>query len=195
MTVSPLPEGSTVRFQTGDDDPRLADERLSKPSLKAGKVERVVLRLLLDHERNMGLPTSGRFVFYEMEQRGEATKPDPDDKRKNRRRSKGWPPGSQDVTDALTRLRERGVVPWSWIFDEERQLVEWDYAATVADYLADRLEAARINPWGDELPPLILSESKATAGVLRSWSRSTSVRSRGRRGRRAGSCTPRSRQS
>jgi hypothetical protein len=48
----------------------------------------------------MGLPTSGRFVFYELDQRGGAKKPDPDDTRMNRRRSIGWPPGSQDVIAA-----------------------------------------------------------------------------------------------
>jgi hypothetical protein len=150
-----LTERSTVRFKTGS-------------VTKKARVEQAVLSLLLDHDRNGELPTTGRFVFYELEQRGEATKPDPNDKRRNRRRSIGWPPGAQDVTDALTRLRERGVVPWSWIFDEERQLVEWSYAATVADYMRDRLAEARINPWGEGLPPLVLCESKATAGVLRS---------------------------
>lgn len=135
---------------------------------KKGRTEQVVLRLLLDHERDGGLPTTGRFVFYELEQRGEATKPSPDDRRPNRRRSIGWPPGAQDVTDALTRLREGEIVPWWWIVDEERQLVEWAYAATVAGYVADRVDEARVNPWGDEPPPLVLSESKATAAVLRS---------------------------
>jgi hypothetical protein len=53
-------------------DLRLDDPRLSKPSTKKGRTERVVLRLLLDHERNQGLPTTVRFVFYELEQRGEA---------------------------------------------------------------------------------------------------------------------------
>ena len=42
----------------------------------------------------------------------------------------------------------------------------WAHAPTVIDYLADRVPEARINPWGDQPPPLIVCESRATAGVL-----------------------------
>jgi hypothetical protein len=134
---------------------------------KAARLREIVHdHLLADHYPD-DLPTSGRFVFYELEQRGDARKPDPRDRRPNKRRERGWPPGAQDVTDALTWLREQAVIPWSWLVDESRQLDTWLYAATVADYLRDRIPTARINPWGDEPPPLILCESKATAGVLR----------------------------
>ena len=50
--------------------------------------------------------------------------------------------------------------------DEERRLFVWGHAPTIAGYVLDRLDDARVNPWGDRLPPLIMSESKATAGVL-----------------------------
>lgn len=130
---------------------------------KAARLRQVVHKHLIAHEK----PTSGRFVFYELEQRGDATKPDPADPRPNKRRSHGWPPGSQDITDALTWLRENAVIPWSWLADESRRLDTWQHAATVADYLRDRLPEATINPWGDAPPPLILGESRATAGVLR----------------------------
>jgi hypothetical protein len=133
---------------------------------KLPRVRRAVHELLLDKARAGDIPTNGRFVFYELEQRGDATKPSPDDLRPNKRRSKGWPPGAQDVTDALAWLREKGTVPWEWITDETRQLAQWSHAPTVADYLRDRLREATINPWGEELPPLILCESRATAGVL-----------------------------
>jgi hypothetical protein len=83
---------------------------VTKAETKTARTQEVVLRVLLDHERNGELPTTLRFVFYELEQRGEVVKPDPDDKRPNRRRSIGWPPGAQDVTDALTELRETGAV-------------------------------------------------------------------------------------
>ena len=63
-------------------------------------------------------------------------------------------------------LREQGVIPWSWIEDETRRLTVWDHAPTVADYMRDRLTEATINPWGETDPPLILTESRATAGVL-----------------------------
>ena len=146
----------------------MRDLGYGRAGTKAARVRRAVHDLLLEHGRTPGgIPTSGRFVFYELEQRGEAVKPDPADPRPNNRRSRGWPPGEQDVIDALTWLRERAVVPWSWIVDESRSLDTWLHAESVADYLRDRLPEATINPWGDEPPPLILCESRATAGVLR----------------------------
>ena len=93
---------------------------------KAARTRQIVHRLLLEHEHDGVFPTTGRFVFYELEQRGDAVKPDPSDRRPNKRRSHGWPPG-QDVTDALTWLRDHGVVAWGWIADEERQLTTWKY--------------------------------------------------------------------
>lgn len=58
----------------------------------------------------------------------------------------GWPPGSQDVTDALIWLREQGLVPWGWIEDETCTLTVWRYAETVAEFLLDTVDKAGINP-------------------------------------------------
>jgi hypothetical protein len=144
----------------------MAADKLSAPHTKRGRTQRAVLELLYEHDAQGGIPTNGRFVFYELEQRGLATKPSPDDLRPNKRRSNGWPPGAQDVGEALTDLRELGIVPWSWIEDETRHVSIWLHAATVLDYVRDRVAEARVNPWGDTDPPLILCESRATAGVL-----------------------------
>lgn len=135
---------------------------------KAARTREVVHELLLEaqdvDERDDPL-TNGRFVFYELEQRGLARKPSPEDTRPNRRRSIGWPPGSQDITDALTWLRKEGLVPWQWITDETRKLIEWQYGATILDCVADSLQGARLSPWAGS-PPLVLCESAATAAVL-----------------------------
>jgi hypothetical protein len=136
---------------------------LARPETKRGRGQRVVLDLLRQHAAmDDGLPTSATFLFYEAEQAGNATK----DGGTRTRRSRGWPPGRQDVTDYAFDLRDRGVIPWGWIVDESRTITEWDYAATVAKYMAARLPMARINPWGDGEPPLVICESRATAGVL-----------------------------
>lgn len=142
------------------------DARLSRAKTKKGRTQRVVLAHLRRHLDAGELPTNNRFVYYELEQLGLAMKPGLDDKRPNRRRSIGWPPGSQDVNDALLDLRARGVVPYAWLTDDERTLHEWEYAETVADYVFDRIGEARINPWAGKPPPLVICESKATAGVL-----------------------------
>jgi transcriptional regulator with XRE-family HTH domain len=48
---------------------------------------------------------------------------------------------------ALLRLRECGVVPWSWIVDETRAVDAWMSAPTVAEYARAMLEQARIDTW------------------------------------------------
>lgn len=147
------------------DPTRGLDDALSAPHTKKGRTQRLALEHLLDHERGGELPTTGRFVFYEVAQRGDARKPSPDDARPNTRRSIGWPPGSQDLTDALTHLRDVGLIPWGWLVDTERSVAVFAHAPTVAGYLRDRLAEATINPWGGP-PPLILCEDRGTAEVL-----------------------------
>ena len=138
-----------------------------RPGTKAARTRKLLHELLLEHECARMLKTTGRYLFYELEQRDDATKPDPSDARTHRRRSIGWPPGEQDIIDALTWLREQAIVPWDWIADEERQLITWRYSAMVAEYVADSLEAATIDRWAGGPPPMLLCESKATAAVLR----------------------------
>ena len=150
-----------------DIDPN--DPRLTGPNTKKGRVQRDVLALLIDHQAKGEIPTNIRFIFYELVQVGKAMKAAADDTRKNTKRSVGpdAKAGMQDITDAATHLRVEGIIPWSWIEDETRNVAVWDHAPTVLDYVRDRLAEATINPWPDT-PPLILCESRATAGVLRS---------------------------
>ena len=52
-------------------DLRDSDDGLSAPDTEKGRLQRACLELLREHERDEdGLPTNGRFVFYELEQRG-----------------------------------------------------------------------------------------------------------------------------
>ena len=71
-----------------------------------------------------------------------------------------------DLSDALTVLREAGLVPWEWIVDETRTLYTFRTAATVADYVAETVPRALIDRWDGEPAPQILCESKSLAGVL-----------------------------
>jgi hypothetical protein len=131
---------------------------------KAARIRRLVHGLLLAKDAAGEIPTNGRFIFYELIQRGDAVKPT----RPGHRREKGWPPGEVDIAGGTKWLRDEKHVPWWWIADESRHLTTWAYADSVADFLRDRLAAATINPWGDEAPPLIICEAMATAGVLAS---------------------------
>jgi hypothetical protein len=122
----------------------------------------LVLGVLLDHEASGELPTSGRFVFYELEGQGHVHK----SRKGQSRRGHAGDFREQDVTDALTRLRDSGVVPWEWIEDETRALHEWEHAPSIAEYVQRAVDYARINPWPGE-PPLLLVESRSLGGVLR----------------------------
>lgn len=134
--------------------------RLSKPDTAAGQLQRALIRVLGEHVRDGMLPTSGQFLWYELEQRGDVDK--------NRRRGK---PGvkrgqDQDLNAALTQLREWGIVPWEWIADETRSLYMYGGHATLAAGLAAQLATLRLDPWGAAPVPIILCESRSLAGVL-----------------------------
>jgi hypothetical protein len=118
-----------------------------------------------EHERTKAIPTDVTFVFYELEQRGIVPKKYEGVNPRTNKEFKRTP--RQDVSDALMYLREHNLIPWDWLLDSVRVLHEWRYAATVADYVRDTVPLARIEAWGGEEPPLIICESRATAGVLR----------------------------
>ena len=135
---------------------------------KRERIREIVLALLKEHRADPdGLPTTLRFLFYEMEQRGEAVKPEREGPRKGHRRSIGWPAGSQDITDEVKAMRDEGVIPWDWIADEERSVEIFNYAASVQAFLNTELPYFRLNPWSPEEPPVILTESKGMARALR----------------------------
>src|SRR5829696_4174208 len=114
------------------------------------------------HEEDGALPTSIRFFFYELLDRGAIPKTyyKPDG-------TKGVRTPSQDIADTAKALREARLVPWSWIVDEIRILYDWAYAGSVYQYVENTLPSARIDLWGGEPAPLILCESRSLAGVLR----------------------------
>lgn len=135
---------------------------LSGPETKAGRLQRALLDLLAEHQERGELPTSNRFLFYELEHPGVVRKSKPGEGR----RLKGFPAGEQDLIDATFQVRERGVVPWSWLVDDTRELHEWWSAPTVAEYLLDALDRARLDPWLPGVAPMLLCESRTFGGVM-----------------------------
>jgi hypothetical protein len=137
------------------------DGGLSAPHTARGHLQRELLKCLDVHEREGMLPTSNRFLFYELEQLGVVSKIATRlDGKPGKRRS------DQGTIDALTHLREAGLVPWDWIEDETRTLHEFATAPSVAEYVADAVQDASLDRWGGEPAPLILCESRSLAGVL-----------------------------
>jgi len=64
-------------------------------------------------------------------------------------------------------LRESGKIPWDWIVDETRSLDDYVGSATIRDTVLERLSICRLDPWGSDRPPMVLTESRSLAGVLR----------------------------
>lgn len=146
----------------GESMRKLVNGVLSGAGTKAGKLQRVCLELLREHEADGAIPTSIRFLFYELVDRGVIPKlyyhADGTEKKRT---------PSQDLSDAVTVLRENGLIPWHWIVDETRTLNNWRYAASVYQYVEDTIPIARNDLWEGEPPPVILCESRSLAGVLR----------------------------
>jgi hypothetical protein len=71
----------------------------------------------------------------------------------------------QDMTEALTQLRENGDIPWNWIVDETRNLKDYSGSSTIAQGVLDRLPYIKLDPWHGNVP-LILTESRSLAGCL-----------------------------
>jgi hypothetical protein len=107
-------------------------EKLSRPDSKAGRLQRECLALYYEHLRDVALLTSARFLFYELADRGIVPKAY---YRADGTRRPRTP--AQDISDALTHLREVGLIPWEHIVDETRTLHSWAYAGSVAEFLLE----------------------------------------------------------
>ena len=129
---------------------------LSPESTRKGYLQRVCLDLYYEHRHEGTLPTSLRFLFYELEGRGIVAKSYPGK----------TVTGSQEVSRAFMVLREEGLVPWEDIVDETRALHNPYRRATVAEAAADLLNRARKDPWEGTSAPLVLCESRSLSGVL-----------------------------
>src|SRR6516164_4730321 len=73
----------------------------ARPVTKIGALRDLLVALLHEHERDGALPTSARFLFYELVQRGQLSKERTGARRPN-----------QNLHDAPTDIREDGRVPW-----------------------------------------------------------------------------------
>ena len=72
----------------------------------------------------------------------------------------------QDANEALTKLRESGEIPWDWIVDETRSLDDYSGYPAIKEGVLAILPGVRLDPWKGKVP-LVLTESRSLAGVLR----------------------------
>jgi hypothetical protein len=126
-----------------------------RPETKIGKLRQAIYGLLQEHQRAGAIPTSLRFLYYELIARKIISK-----EKTGARRT------DQDMIEAATDLREWGVIPWGWIIDETRNLDDFSGWPTVLGGVEACVETVALDPWKGNVP-LILTESRSLAGVLR----------------------------
>jgi hypothetical protein len=134
---------------------------------KAEIMRQHVLSLYRAHESEGMLPTSGRFLYYESVSAGVSSKQASGVLKPG---AKGQRRPDQDLLDALT-----GQIPWDAIVDETRPFDDITGSATIADDLSAYMYATRIDPWAGDAP-LVLTESRSLAGVLRALTREYAAR-------------------
>jgi hypothetical protein len=124
-------------------------------------LRRHVMALYREHLEAGMLPTSIRFLFYELvaltiisKQASGVLKPGAVGQRRP----------DQDVIDAITSLRESGDIRWDDIVDETPSLDDYTGWPTIAAGVNAHLDTMRLDPWGGAAP-LILTESRSLAGV------------------------------
>jgi hypothetical protein len=139
----------------------LEHDGLSAPSTVKGRMQRLALSKMRQKQQAGEVPTSIRFIFYELEQEGLLSK-----RVVKLDGTEGKRKPTADLTDALTVLRERGLVPWDWIVDESRDVEAWRFASTVGEYLLESVGRARIDRFPDTVRPVILCEARGVGGVL-----------------------------
>lgn len=133
--------------------------KLAPAGTDRGDLQRNLLALLEGpkHAGSGAIPTSIRFLFYELVQMGVVQK---------KALTQGGRRPDQYVSDATMVLRRLGLVPWEWIRDETRSLTQWDRSTSMYEYLEAEAKKFRLDCWAGEPAPMILTESRSLAGVL-----------------------------
>ena len=129
--------------------------RTNREPSKIGALRDLLFALLQEHDGDGTIPTNARFLFYELVQRGQLSK-----------EKTGVRRPDQILHDALTDIREDGRIPWNWIVDETRSIEDYTGYASVKDGVLAQLSHIALDPWRSRAP-MILTESRSLAGVLR----------------------------
>jgi hypothetical protein len=128
---------------------------------KTQRLQRAIFNLLQQHEQDDTLPTSARFLYYELEGTSDEYGVLVSKKKKGARRT------DQDLIAALTVLRETEKIPWNWIVDETRHITDGTCSRTVKESLEQSLKYASIDPWQHgTVRPFVICESRSLSGVL-----------------------------
>ncbi len=140
-----------------------ATKKFFDPATKVGRLRRWGLRAIMQHRRDGTVPTSLRHLYYEAVM--DATMVDVQKKtgKKGGRRS------DQDLTDAMTDLREAGYVEWAEIEDRTRHLIQNYGWSSITEGIEAYVNVVKLDPFrrgAKILPlPILVVESESVAGV------------------------------
>jgi hypothetical protein len=124
----------------------------------AARLRAWALSAIERHAAEGTLPTSLRHLFYEAVMAEVIAK--------GAVAGAGGRRADQNLTEAVTWLREHGEVPWDVIEDRTRRVHDYrGHGATILDGVDNMLDSITIDPWDDVLPVLV-AESESVAGVL-----------------------------
>jgi hypothetical protein len=127
--------------------------------LSRKKLAPEVFALWQEHKATGMLPTSARFLYYELVGKGVVSKVQREDTTRR---------PDMDPASALLWLREKELIPWSDIVDETRSVENYCPAGnSILEGVLSGLDSVRTDLWKGTAP-LILTESRSLAGVLRS---------------------------
>ena len=137
-------------------------ERFFSEKTKLGRLRTALFDLYQKYLSEGMIPTSAQFLNYELIPMGVVSK---DTKAKQEERSgRRW---TQDAGDALTDLREKGLIPWEHIKDRTRVVQDFRGAPSIKQWMLDVLPHSRLDArWNGAAAPFILTESESLAGVL-----------------------------
>ena len=128
-------------------------DKAVEPKSKIAALRELLVALLHEHQRDGALPTSARFLYYELVQRGQLSK------ERNRRS----PPGSGSPRRTDRHPRGRSCAG-DWIVDETRSVDDYTGYPSIRAGVLSVLPGITLDPWRGR-PPMILTEARSVAGA------------------------------
>jgi hypothetical protein len=125
-----------------------------RPGTKAARLREWFHNAIRQHQDAGTLPTTPKFLIYEAVSAAIIPKAATGKRRYD-----------QDAGEAITWLRETGLVPWDWIVDRTRHIADHLGWPRVVDAVLAAATHTRLDPWRGRAPLLIV-ESESLAGLL-----------------------------
>jgi len=159
-------------FETpGNDEPDVVNEafesvyeeneKFFSTETLDGQMRRWVYELWRQHKDEGLLPTSARFLYYELVAAEKIQKDAGFTKDGKKKRT------DQRLISALTALREKGYIPWEDIVDETRSVTGFRRPRNLKEAVENTLRRSHVSLWLSQSPPIVICESRSLLGSIR----------------------------